>query len=772
MSQAERAKLKVNRYYIKVLGLVQGVGFRPFVFNQACELGLKGYVQNTSAGVYIDIEGPLPFIDQFVSDLKEKSPPLARIDSIEHVSKSPAFYESFSIIPSRGDHPKTALVSPDASICDQCSFELLDPDDRRYLYPFINCTNCGPRYTIIEDIPYDRTYTTMKSFPMCSECQKEYQDPADRRFHAQPNACPVCGPNVFLRHSDGETVHHQWRHVFKESIKDGKIFAVKGLGGFHLVCDANNPMAVKTLRERKNRPKKPFAIMCKDIDSAKKIVHISAEEEDLLKSPSSPIVLLDVREHSKVTESLAPGLSTIGIMLPYTPLHKMLFHDDIPALVMTSGNKKGLPLIKDNALAIKELSGIVDSYLLHDRDIQNRCDDSVIRVYKDSPYFLRRSRGFSPQPILWPRSTKEPVLALGSDMKNTYCLLKDKQAFIGPHIGDIENNETVQYFLTSFKDMKRFLDITPKITACDLHPSYLSSKIARESSPESTVYEIQHHHAHLASCMADNFLDELVLGIILDGTGYGLDGNIWGFEILSGNYLDFSRESSLEYIPLPGGESGVLNPWRMALSYLLKYASHSRHRIYDLLPEQSNHDIDLVTEIINKRINSPLTSSCGRFFDAVSALLGICHHSTYEGQAAIELMEVADRSTPFSPYPYDLFSGKLSPQKTIENLLEDINHQVPQPIIAAKFHHTIASMIVSAVKEASEKTNITKVVLSGGVFQNEFLLKLTGELLDRNKFTPYHHRQVPSNDGGVSLGQAVIAASRFASQTSDLEREG
>jgi hydrogenase maturation protein HypF len=766
MSQGEtmdQPKIRCNNnnrhLSIHIEGIVQGVGFRPFVYNLAHEYNLTGSVCNTTNGVYIHVEGNTDAIDRFVSVLTTNPPPLAHIQAVACHEMPLQYFPDFRILASDPNLPKHTLVSPDAAICSDCRREILDPNDRRYLYPFTNCTNCGPRYTIIRDIPYDRPMTTMASFPMCPTCTAEYDDPGDRRFHAQPNACPVCGPQVSILDMQGNLVSGFWLEQFHNKILAGNIFGIKSLGGFHLACRADNPDAVKKLRDRKKRPAKPFAVMCRDMATVKKIAHVSSDEENLLTSPHAPIVLLRIREKCPTLDAVAPGLSTVGVMLPYTPLHCLLFTGSVHTMVMTSGNRNSLPLTYQNDAAISELAGLADYLMIHDRDIQNRCDDSVVSIFKSKPYFYRRSRGYSPLPVQTPVKCADPVLALGSDMKNTYCILKGDQAFLGPHIGDLYNQETLDYYVRSFQDMTVFLDSEPKITAHDLHPSFMSTQAAKRSSQLEKPIAVQHHHAHMAACMAENMLDEPVLGAILDGTGYGTDGNIWGFEILHGDYSHYQRLYHLAELPIPGGEAAIRHPWRMACSYLWQYIEESTELTIRLFPQHAEQIMPLL-EIWQRRLNSPLTSSCGRLFDAVSSLLDICTETTYEGQAAVELMEQADPDLPFHPYAYDILDDIIMPEKTIAMIVNDLLSGTPKANIAARFHHTIAAMVVSTLKFSRNKTQCSKVVLSGGVFQNEKLLAMVLDLLKENSFEVYIHRKVPTNDGGIALGQAMVACAQ------------
>ncbi len=745
--------------FIHIEGIVQGVGFRPFVYNLAVKHDLRGSVCNTANGVYIHVEGSDHNTRAFYTELTENPPPLAQILSVTYQVLPMENYEDFRILESDPNQPKHTLVPPDAALCPDCRKEILNPDDRRFQYPFTNCTNCGPRYTIIRDIPYDRPMTTMASFPMCPACAAEYHDPTNRRFHAQPNACPICGPQVSLFDISGNPIPGSWQDQFQERILAGSIFGIKSLGGFHLACRADCPETVQKLRSRKRRPAKPFAIMCRDLETVRTFAFVNAEEEKLLTSPQAPIVLLNIRDRSPALDAIAPRLSTVGIMLPYTPLHCLLFNEEISALIMTSGNRNSLPLTYQNQDSFSELSGLADFLLLHDREIQNRCDDSVVSIFRGKPYFYRRSRGYSPLPVQTPIDCNESVLALGSDMKNTYCILKKGQAFLGPHIGDLYNQETLEYYVRSFEDMKIFLDTDPKVTAHDLHPSFMSTQAADRSNKLSNPIGVQHHHAHMAACMAENMLTEPVLGVILDGTGYGADRSIWGFEILHGDYQAYERLYHLEALPLPGGDAAVRHPWRMACSYLWTYGEKNTSLAANLFPQYENQ-LEPLLQIWLKKINSPLTTSCGRFFDAIAAMLNICTDTTYEGQAAIELMECANFNLPYQPYPFQIMDKTIIPAETIASLISDIRNSRNISYIAARFHHTIAEMVIASIVAAREDKQCSKVVLSGGVFQNEPLLELILFQLGKKGFEVYIHRKVPTNDGGIALGQATVACSR------------
>jgi hydrogenase maturation protein HypF len=788
--------------HVRVSGVVQGVGFRPFVYGLAKRLGLRGWVRNTSGGVEIVVEGHKSNVESFIHSLQTEAPPLARINSINsQVELSNIKYSTFDIRPSTNAEGAYQPISPDTAMCPDCERELFDPSDHRYLYPFINCTNCGPRFTIIRDIPYDRPNTTMADFPLCDDCRAEYENPLDRRFHAQPVACPKCGPFVTLRETrvripDADpkvsTILYRNSAILKARrlLREGHILAVKGLGGFHLACDANNAYAVEELRRRKGRVGKPFALMAADFDTVKEICHVHSEESELLTGCEKPIVLLDKKRGTGYS-SVAPTMDTLGFMLPYTPLHHLLLNQTDPilarepapaVLVMTSGNLSEEPIATDNEEALERLSPLADAFLLHDRPIHVRCDDSVVRIDRrpqttdhtvhrpPSTVFLRRSRGYSPYPVQLPFNGK-PTLAVGGELKNTFCLVRDTYAFLSHHIGDMENAETHESFEQGVKHLAHIFRVQPELIAYDLHPNYFTTRYAKKQSlPQIAV---QHHHAHIASCMADNGLEnKRVIGLSFDGTGYGTDGAIWGGEILLASYADFERFAHLEYLPLPGGDSAIRHPWRIALGYTHALGLD----IADLpfLKRISKQEIKIVRQQVDKNINTPPTSSMGRLFDAVASLIGVRSDVTYEAQAAIE-MEVL--SKPFiasaDAYPYEI--GETIKVKALFNaILHDIRAKEPAGMIGARFHRTVAQLAVDVCKQARKKNSLNEAALSGGVWQNQILLDLVRDGLEKEGFTVYFHKQVPTNDGGLSLGQAVIAnviARREAAKQSPLSQE-
>jgi len=746
------------------------VGFRPFVYQLATKCNLKGWVCNTSENVKIEVEGEAEAIEQFLLDLQKQAPPRASIEGISTTHYPPANYENFEIRHSIAEEGKYQLISPDIATCHDCLKEILTPSDRRYRYPFTNCTNCGPRFTIIKDIPYDRPRTTMNNFQMCPECQREYDDPLNRRFHAQPNACPKCGPVLELVDAKGNPVDGADAiTIASQFLREGKIVAIKGLGGFLLACDATSQAVVNRLRQRKMRPSKPLAIMVSSIKETKKHCYVSDKEEKLLTSPHSPIVLLKWKASSSVSPAAAPNLKYLGVMLPYTPLHHVLLKETGLPLVMTSGNLSEEPIAKENDEAIRQLKSIADYLLMHNRGIYAGYDDSVTIVERGVTQLVRRARGYAPYPIHLPFKSQQ-ILACGAEEKNTFCLTRDDYAFVSQHIGDMENLETMEHFENTINLYKKLFRLEPTIVAHDLHPEYLATKYARELAAKSDIrlVPVQHHHAHIVSGMVDNAVETPVIGVALDGTGLGADGNIWGGEFLVVDYQRFTRMAHLEYLPLPGGTIAIKKPYRIAIGYLLSLLGKPALKLnLPFLKQVDRVEIDIVRKQIENRINTPLTSSCGRLFDAVSALLGIRGEIEYEAQAAIELEMLAyDEADETDYYPVSLIEqNSLSLIKLTDLLsaiIDDLQSNTSKATIAAKFHNTIAQMISKLCQVISDKTGIPQVVLSGGVFQNRLLLRKAVSLLEASGFTVFTHQQVPCNDGGISLGQAVIA--NFASK--------
>jgi hydrogenase maturation protein HypF len=781
---SKTARQSLTSASISVRGIVQGVGFRPFVYGLAVKHNLRGWVFNTSEDVRIDVEGAAESVKQFERELKIKAPPLAHIENITVEYHRPVGYKDFEIRKSQAQEGKYQLISPDVATCQACLDELLDPEDRRYRYAFTNCTNCGPRFTIIEGMPYDRPKTTMRHFQMCSECQAEYDNPLDRRFHAQPNACPKCGPEVQLVDNQGNLINNS-NPIAEASqlLRQGKIVAVKGLGGFLLACDATDDNTVKMLRQRKKRPSKPFGIMVATLEEAKKHCYVLPEDEKLLTSPQGPIVLMIWRENSSVSREVAPNLWFLGVMLPYTPLHHILLRDAGLPLVMTSGNLSEEPIARDNDEALRRLSGIADYFLIHNRDIYSRYDDSVAMVERGTSQLVRRARSYAPYPIRLPFRTKQ-ALGCGAEEKNTFCLTKDNYAFLSQHIGDMENMETLEHFDNTISLYKRLFHIEPEVVAHDLHPDYLATKYARELGESGMkLVPVQHHHAHIASCLADNGLDSRVIGVAFDGTGMGADGNIWGGEFLVADYHSFRRAGHLEYLPLPGGAAAIKKPYRTAIGYILTLLGENALKVViarEAKPTQlasieqaSEVEIEVVKRQIERRINSPLCSSMGRLFDALSALLGIRGEIDYEGQAAVELemaayssiiaMSLSDEAISGNneSYPYRIVEdegvGIVRLGDLLSAVIEDLRQGTSRGRISLRFHNTVARMINEMCHLIADETDVSQVALSGGVFQNRLLLRKTVKLLESSGFQVFTHRQVPCNDGGISLGQAVIA---------------
>ncbi len=753
---------------IHITGIVQGVGFRPFVALLADRHGLSGWVRNSSSGVDIEIEGPAANLEAFVEELRRGGPPLAQIESFAEESSGVQGHSKFEILASHREEGAYQPISPDIGICEDCLREMRDPSDRRYRYPFINCTNCGPRFTIIRDIPYDRPNTTMASFQMCDACTEDYSDPVDRRYHAQPIACPECGPQVWLE-SGGDRIAQRDEAISeaRRLLADGGIVALKGLGGFHLACDATNEAAVTELRERKRREGKPFALMVYDEEAAERHAGVSDEDRNLLLSVERPVVLMDRRDGSGVVSAVAPGLNTLGIMLPYTPLHYLLMEPEAgypEILVMTSGNVSEEPIAYEDAEALNRLRGIADAFLLHDRPIHMRCDDSVVTSFRDQIYPLRRARGYAPLPVLLPFSTP-PLLATGGELKNTFCLTRENHAFLSHHIGDMENLETLRSLEGGAEHYERLFRIKPEAIACDLHPDYQATRYAMERAGREgiSLVGVQHHHAHIASCMADNGLadNEPVIGVSFDGTGYGTDGAIWGGEFLVADYTDFERAFHLAYCPLPGGDAAIRNPYRTALSWLRQAEIHW---LEDLPPvrEAGPEEIPVLRQQLDRGLNAPPTSSMGRLFDAVASLSGLCHRAIYEAQAAIEFEAAADADVR-GGYPFEITGQVIDPAPAIRDVAGEVRCGSPVSTISARFHNGVVSMVAGACNRIRHERGIYRAVLSGGVWQNRLLLRRTVEQLEREGFEVLTHRRIPANDGGLALGQAVVAARRMES---------
>jgi hydrogenase maturation protein HypF len=751
---------------ISIRGIVQGVGFRPFVYQLASRHGLKGWVCNTSRDVKIEAEGSDESLRQFLVELRTEAPPLARIDALEYSDIAPEAHAAFEIRKSIPEPGQYQLISPDIATCAACRRELFDPHDRRFGYAFTNCTDCGPRLTIIKDIPYDRPLTTMAPFTMCPECRREYEDPMNRRFHAQPNCCPHCGPHLEILDGAGTRVDSAdpIRRA-AQLLRQGKIVAVKGIGGFLLACDATDEEAVKRLRQRKRRTFKPFAVMMENMEAVRKACEVSAEEEAILTSPKSPIVLLRTRQSHNVASAVAPNLCYLGVMLPYTPLHHLLMKEAALPLVMTSGNLSEEPIVGGNGEALAKLGAIADFYLVHNRDIYARCDDSVAMVAAGEVCLIRRARGYAPDPIPLPFDALE-VLACGAEYKNTFCITKDRYAFMSQHVGDMDNLETLTHYEKMLDLYQKLFRLAPKIVACDKHPDYLASRYARElegRDKDVRLVPVQHHHAHIASCMAENSVIGPVLGVALDGTGYGEDGTIWGSEFLLVDYDRFTRLGHFDDVPLPGGDAAVKRPYRIAFSYLYRLlGAESLTMDLPLLREMDPFEIRILRDQIDKRINTPMTCSAGRLFDAVSALLGIRKEIDYEGQAAIEL-EMAGTGCDFDRVLYPFHTEEEKGVRVIRlgpllgGVTGDFLRGLPAALISVRFHQTVAHIVAEVCAALSREHGITMVALSGGVFQNRMLLERTEACLRAEGLEVLTHKHVPCNDGCISLGQAVVA---------------
>lgn len=737
---------------ITVKGRVQGVGFRPFIFSLADEYRILGTVQNNMDGVKIFAESEsLERLQAFCVAIQTKSPRLSKIAELKYFETGFIGYEDFTIIPS-DDNGSSSLVIPiDAAVCSDCISEMRNPEDFRYNYPFINCTQCGPRYTIISNLPYDRPYTSMHGFQMCESCASEYNNPLNRRHHAQPIACPKCGPKLKLSKISGEPV--ETTDVLKEAralMNAGKIIAIKGIGGYHLCCDATNEEAVSTLRERKNRPNKPLAIMVASIEKAKKIAKLSDFEVEILTSPEAPIVLLEKGEGYCISKSVAPRIKKVGVMLPYTPMHNLLLDNEaLPFIVATSANPSGLPMLYKDEEAFDYLADIADYVVSHNREILHPIDDSVVECFGSSLQLIRRARGFSPDPIIATNHV-DGIVAFGGEMKNTFAIGRGEQIIIGPHIGEMENIEMGEHFKTELNHLLKWTTVPKNTAVVDLHPMFSTRAIAEDYRFEEVI-EVQHHHAHMAGCMEENHLEETCYGIILDGTGYGLDGNIWGFEIFEGNKKDFTRIGHLKYSPLPGGDRAIKEPWRNAVGMLINHFGEDGIQLSKKLFSSKSEEINALAMMVKNGVNAPLAGTCGRLYDAVSSILGICTHSTYDGEAAIILSEVAEQTD--ESYSFEWHDEVLSMGKMLTEIVSD---SASIELKAGKFQMTIVNALVSKF-ENLEKRN---VVLSGGSFHNRFLQEEISKKLRQHGFNVFTHKNVPTGDGGLSYGQLAYAAAR------------
>jgi hydrogenase maturation protein HypF len=752
--------MNAQRAKVTVRGAVQGVGFRPHVFRLATELRLDGWVLNSSQGVFIEVEGAPEGLRQFLLRLEKEKPPRAVIQSLEFSFLDTIGYKSFEIRESYECGPNTALILPDIATCADCLREILDPDNRRYRYPFTNCTNCGPRFSIVEALPYDRPNTSMRKFAMCPECEREYHDPRDRRFHAQPNACSRCGPQLKLCDAVGAVLSRREDalHHAAELVRAGKIFALKGIGGFQLIVDARDKAAVARLRDRKRREEKPFAVMYPSLEAVREDCAVSELEERLLLSPESPIVLLrrsERRASTTLCASVAPGNPNLGVMLPYTPLHHLLLRELGFPIVATSGNLSDEPICTAEDEALERLSGIADAFLVHDRPIVRHVDDSIVRVVRGRELVLRRARGYAPLPVQLP-APLPCVLAVGAHLKNSVALSVGRNVVISQHIGDLETSQAWSAFRKVAVDLPQLYNATPDTIACDMHPEYLSTKYAAQLS--APMHPVQHHWAHALACMAENELEAPVLAVSWDGTGYGLDGTIWGGEFLLAGDAGFQRVAHLRQFRLPGGEAAIKQPRRSALGVLHEIwgSKAAERREIALVSDFAEHEFALMWQMLAKGINAPVTSSAGRLFDAVASLIGLRQRATFEGQAAMEL-EFAIEPGLDDSYPF-LVQGSepfvVDWRLMIEAIVEEISARCSAGAIAAKFHNTLAEMIVAVARRIEQE----RVVLTGGCFQNCQLTERCVQRLIDAGFRPYWHQRVPPNDGGIALGQIVAAS--------------
>lgn len=747
------------RANVRVNGIVQGVGFRPFIHKQITEYELLGWIRNTSDGAEIELEGTEEHIDCFIADLWTRAPKLAVIESVDfdkfHDLKN---YTEFKIIESKSLDHRNTLISPDVCICDDCLAELRDPKNKRFRYPFINCTNCGPRFTIIKDVPYDRPKTTMGVFPMCPECEGEYKTITDRRYHAQPTCCSDCGPHLIWKDEEGSEIRATDSaedtvlvRKAQEYLKSGKIVAVKGLGGIHLACGFEDPEVPLKLRRRKHRDEKPFAIMCRDMDVVRRLCEVTPEEEKILTGFRRPIVLMKKKEKGSLLQISENGF--VGIMLPYTPLHYLLFDEEggIDSLVMTSANISDKPIMYRNEEAYEELAGIADGFLLNNRDIHVRCDDSLMWVYRGSEYLARRSRGYVPFPVIMKEELK-PILACGAEQKASFCLSKGNYVFPSQHIGDLKNLETLENYEDQIAHFENIFDMKPQALVCDLHPDYMSTEYAQNRADDDSLplLQVQHHYAHMASCMADNNLNEPVIGVIWDGTGYGTDGTIWGGEFLAGDYSGFQRLGHIDTIRLPGGDRVTKELDRIGISLLKDSGLDWAGRF---------ENAQQIAQVLDMDVNCPKASSMGRLFDGVCAILGIKHKASYEGQGAV-LLEAAAEENVTRVYPYEITDGVFTYKLMLQAMLEDLDRGVSAGNCAAAFMNTMVAMALEICAEISGKTGIRKVVLSGGTFQNQYMLSRIMDALEKQGLEPYCHHRVSCSDEGLSLGQLMIANAR------------
>jgi hydrogenase maturation protein HypF len=760
--------LPTRRYQIR--GIVQGVGFRPFVYRTAAEHSLVGWIRNDSDGVEIEIQGDLELIDSFIVRVQTDAPALARVESIALIEQreETTLYEGFTIEISERTHTASTLISADTFVCDDCLRELFDPADRRHRYPFINCTNCGPRYSIIRGVPYDRPLTTMAAFPLCAACDCEYHDVADRRFHAQPVACWDCGPQVQLVKADGSVVDcADPIEQAAELLRAGGILGCKGIGGYHLMVDPRNPEAVDELRRRKHRDEKPFALMSPSLEAVAGYADVGDCEAQLLTSVPRPIVLVRKRAGHELAEGIAPGNRRYGTMLAYTPLHYLLLSFGFDALVATSGNLSDEPIAFTNEDALVRLSGIADAFLINDRGIYTRVDDSIVRAVplagQPEPVLIRRARGYTPEPVAAPFELPT-VLAVGPELKNTVCLSRGQELFLSHHIGDLKNDAVMRSFAHAIEHLQTIIEVSPQLIAHDMHPAYLSTRFALEQDQLPTL-AVQHHHAHMAACMCEHGLTEPAIGVIFDGTGYGTDGAIWGGEFLIGDYSGFERRGQLDYFRLPGGDKAVKEPYRVALALLMQAYGTLEGLGLPVVAQRDEQERSVLARMIERGVHSPITSSMGRLFDGVAALIGVRERIRYEAQAAIELEQLVEPGATAQPLPWELrFEDErlvVDPRPLVRELANEVvRGRASAAELSLRFHCTVVEMVRSTCLALRELTGLSTVVLSGGVFLNEFLLAGSYDALDAAGFDVRAHRKVPTNDGGVALGQAAIAGWR------------
>ncbi|GAA1986977.1 carbamoyltransferase HypF [Catenulispora subtropica] len=758
-----------TRILVRVQGVVQGVGYRPFVYGLACRLGLGGFVGNDGRGVVIEAEGDPGALNRLVDALTGQAPPLARVERVDVAPLAPLGQTGFSISASERSGPRTVLVAPDTATCAACLSEMADPADRRHAYAFTNCTDCGPRYSIVRELPYDRRGTTMAAFTLCGPCEREYEDPLDRRFHAQPVCCPECGPRLRLRSGDGTELPGDPVKGAAELLAGGSIVAIKGLGGYHLAVAAADETAVRTLRHRKHREERPLALMVADVAAARRLCEVDGAGESLLIDAARPIVLLERRHETgaAVAPSVAPGQRSLGVMLPYTPLHHLLTAAHPDPLVMTSGNLSDEPIAYRDDDALRRLAGVADAFLVHDRAIHTRIDDSVLRVSRGAALPIRRSRGYAPAPLTLPWGFPRDVLACGPELKNTFCLGRDRHAFLSHHIGDLENHETLRSFAEGVEHMRKLFSVTPRAVVHDLHPEYLSTKYALDYGDldeEVELVAVQHHHAHIAACLADNETAGPVIGVAFDGLGMGDDGTLWGGEFLVADLAGYTRAAHLATVPMPGGARAVREPWRMGAAYLDAVFGSEWPDVAPVraMAARRGERFGQVVAAARAGLNAPLTSSAGRLFDAAAALAGVRDVVSYEGQAAVEFEQMADRSE-CGCYVARIESGAplvVQGGDLVESVLTDVGAGVPTPVVAARFHNGLAATVVEVCELIRRDTALDTVALSGGVFQNVLLVERCVTGLEAAGFSVLTHRRVPPNDGGISLGQAAVCGAR------------